>query len=116
MLTASLVGLKQLILNRLNEVPLPELKENKQGNLVVDEKEDVDDDDDDVNDVDDDDVEDEEKSSKKYLSDSSLEMIFVYLCMLICCACVLKHDRSLRMMKFGYINLQCSNNSEKRFV
>ena len=92
MLTASLVGLKELILNRLNEVLLPELKENKQDSLVVDEKEDVDD-------VDDDDVEDEEKSSKKCLSDSSLEVIFVYICMLMHCACVLKHDRSLKMMK-----------------
>ena len=89
MLTASLVGLKELILNRLNEVLLPELKENNQDNLVVDEKEDVDDDD----------VEDEEKSSKKCLSDSSLEVIFVYICMLMHCACVLKHDRSLKMMK-----------------
>ena len=84
MLTASLVGLKELILNRLNEVLLPELKENKQDSLVVDEKEDVDDDDE----------EDEEKSSKKCLSE-----IFVYICMLMRCACVLKHDRSLRMMK-----------------
>ena len=71
MLTASLFGLKKLILNRLNEVLLPELKENKQDSLVVNEKEDVDD-------VDDDDVEDEEKSSKKCLSDSSLEVIFVH--------------------------------------
>ena len=108
MLTASLVGLKELILNRLNEVPLPELKENQQDSLV-DEKEDVDD-------VDDDDVEDEEKSSKKCLSDLSLEVIFVYICMLMRCACVLKHDRSLRMMKFSYRNKQCWNNSEKRFV